>query len=501
MVLVTVPLITIGPLRGITDGDIVSRVTSRSCAAAGRTSGARASSCADHGRLVGQRRVRLGGGRPRRAAAATTTRGARRAATGRITAPTLSGRRQPPRGAGRGPTTLVSSCPKPPLRRLLIWRRPADRRRRARPDRPGHRRAGQPLRRRRATSSPWSAVRCATRCSAGCRTTSTSPPPRGPRRPSGCSRAGPTRSGTWAARSAPSARARATWQVEITTYRSETYDPSSRKPAVDFGDTLAGDLGRRDFTVNAMARLACRSGPSRTRTAASSTWRTRVLRTPGTPEDSFSDDPLRMMRAARFAAQLGFTVAPEVVAAMTDDGRADRRSSPPSGSATSWSSWSARRSPGAGLTLLVETGLAGVRAARAAGAGARARRAPPAQGRLRAHAHRARAVDRPRGPAAGGGPDFVSRFAALMHDVGKPRTRQVRRRRHRHLPPPRRGRRQADPQADAGAAVLQRRDRRGVAGWSSCTCASTATARGSGPTRRYAATSATPATSSSGCTS
>ena len=99
----------------------------------------------------------------------------------------------------------------------------------------------------------------------------------------------------------------------------------------------------------------------------------------------------------------------------------------------------------------------GARPARAAGPGPRARRAPPAQGRLRAHPDRARAVDRPRGPAAdrGAGPDFVSRFAALMHDVGKPRTRRFLERRHGHLPPPRRGRRQAHPQADAGAAVLQ----------------------------------------------
>ena len=107
------------------------------------------------------------------------------------------------------------------------------------------------------------------------------------------------------------------WQVEITTYRSETYDPSSRKPEVDFGDTLAGDLGRRDFTVNAMAVRLPGPRASRTRTAAWSTSPTGCCARPGRPEDSFSDDPLRMMRAARFAAQLGFAVDPAVVAAMT----------------------------------------------------------------------------------------------------------------------------------------------------------------------------------------
>jgi poly(A) polymerase len=107
------------------------------------------------------------------------------------------------------------------------------------------------------------------------------------------------------------------WQVEITTYRSESYDPSSRKPEVDFGDSLAGDLGRRDFTVNAMAVVV----PGRELEdpyGGVLDLAHRVLRTPGRPEDSFSDDPLRMMRAARFAAQLGFTVDPSVVTAMTE---------------------------------------------------------------------------------------------------------------------------------------------------------------------------------------
>ena len=107
------------------------------------------------------------------------------------------------------------------------------------------------------------------------------------------------------------------WIVEITTYRSEAYDLASRKPEVAYGDSLVTDLGRRDFTINAMAV----SIPGRVFEDPHGgvvDLAHRLIRTPGRPEDSFSDDPLRMMRAARFAAQLGFTVAPEVVAAMTD---------------------------------------------------------------------------------------------------------------------------------------------------------------------------------------
>ncbi|MGZ4497464.1 MAG: CCA tRNA nucleotidyltransferase [Nocardioides sp.] len=212
------------------------------------------------------------------------------------------------------------------------------------------------------------------------------------------------------------------WQVEITTYRSESYDPSSRKPDVDFGDSLDGDLGRRDFTVNAMAvRLPGREVEDPYGGVVDLAH--RVLRTPGAPEDSFSDDPLRMMRAARFAAQLGFTVAPEVVAAMT--AMAERIEI-----------ISAERVrdelvklvcapyPRLGLTLLVETGLA-------------ERMLPelPALALERDEHHRHKdvyehtltvleqAIDlEPRLPREG--PDFVSRFAALMHDVGKPRTRR-----------------------------------------------------------------------------
>ena len=210
------------------------------------------------------------------------------------------------------------------------------------------------------------------------------------------------------------------WQVEVTTYRSESYDPTSRKPAVDFGDSLEGDLGRRDFTVNAMAVLL----PDREFVdpyGGVLDLAHRVLRTPGRPEDSFSDDPLRMMRAARFVAELGFAVDPGVVAAMT--AMADRIAI-----------ISAERvrdelvklvcapHPRAGLTLLVETGLAQIVLPEL-----------PALALERDEHHRHKDVYEHTLTVLEqsidlehrlGGPDFVSRFAALMHDVGKPRTRK-----------------------------------------------------------------------------
>jgi poly(A) polymerase len=211
------------------------------------------------------------------------------------------------------------------------------------------------------------------------------------------------------------------WVVEVTTYRSEAYDRDSRKPSVQYGDTLVGDLLRRDFTINAMAvRLPGREIEDPFGGVVDLA--NRVIRTPGTPEDSFSDDPLRMMRAARFAARLGFTVDDAVVEAMRD--MADRIDIV-----------SAERVrdelvklvcapyPRLGLTLLVDTGLAD--------------HVLPELPALRLerdehHRHKdvyehtltvlEQAIDLE--PRLGTGPDFVSRFAALMHDVGKPRTRR-----------------------------------------------------------------------------
>ncbi len=227
------------------------------------------------------------------------------------------------------------------------------------------------------------------------------------------------------------------WQIEITTYRAEAYDPDSRKPEVVYGDTLAGDLGRRDFTVNAMA-VTVPDRQFEDPHGGILDLAHRVLRTPGRPEDSFSDDPLRMMRAARFAAQLGFTVDPPVVTAMTE--MAERIGIV-----------SAERVrdelvklvcapyPRLGLTLLVETGIADLVLPEL-----------PALALERDEHHRHKDVyehtltvleqaielehrladdaDHAPGPGPRPGsapaPDFIARFAALMHDVGKPRTRR-----------------------------------------------------------------------------
>lgn len=211
--------------------------------------------------------------------------------------------------------------------------------------------------------------------------------------------------------------------LEITTYRSESYDPASRKPQVRFGDTLEGDLGRRDFTVNAMAVLL----PDRSFVdphGGLTDLAAKRLRTPGTPHDSFDDDPLRMMRAARFAAQLGFSVDPAVIEAMTS--MAERIEIV-----------SAERvrdelvkltlgaTPRVGYQLLVDTGLADhvlPELPRMRDTADEHRRHKDVYEHTLTVLDQAVALETSHQPTSG--PDFVLRFAALMHDVGKPRTRR-----------------------------------------------------------------------------
>jgi poly(A) polymerase len=212
---------------------------------------------------------------------------------------------------------------------------------------------------------------------------------------------------------------------EITTYRSDSYDRSSRKPVVAYGTSLTDDLSRRDFTVNAMAarlpgyQLVDPFG-------GLADLRARVLRTPGPPETSFTDDPLRILRAARFAAQLGFTVAPDVRNAMTE---LAGLLAPPKVSAeriqgelTKLICSPLAHGPAAGIALLTETGVADQILPEI-----------PAL-RLEADEHfrhkdvyqhtltvLTQAIEME--PRYGLEQDLVLRLAALLHDIGKPRTR------------------------------------------------------------------------------
>jgi poly(A) polymerase len=208
-------------------------------------------------------------------------------------------------------------------------------------------------------------------------------------------------------------------RLEITTYRAESYDQVSRNPIVEYGTSLADDLRRRDFTINAMAV----SLPGHEFTdphGGLDDLADRLIRTPGTPEQSFGDDPLRMLRAARFAAQLRFAVHPPVRAAMramaTDLDRitAERIRD-------EFTKLLCGADPITGLRLLVDTGLAD-------------RFLPELSGlklEIDEHAqhkdvyeHTLIVVSNAVGLEEDGC-DFVLRMAALMHDVGKPATKAV----------------------------------------------------------------------------
>ncbi|WP_055493961.1 CCA tRNA nucleotidyltransferase [Streptomyces sp. TP-A0356] len=208
------------------------------------------------------------------------------------------------------------------------------------------------------------------------------------------------------------------YQIEVTTYRSEAYDRTSRKPEVSYGDSIEDDLIRRDFTVNAMA-VALPEKEFIDPYGGLDDLAARVLRTPGTPEDSFSDDPLRMMRAARFAAQLDFEVAPDVVRAMKEMAeRIEIVSAERVRDELNKLILSAH--PREGLALLVETGLAD-----------HVLPELPALRLERDEHHRHKDVYdhtlivlEQAMELEEDGPDLTLRLAALLHDIGKPRTRR-----------------------------------------------------------------------------
>lgn len=214
--------------------------------------------------------------------------------------------------------------------------------------------------------------------------------------------------------------------VEITTYRADSYRDDSRKPEVEFGDSIEGDLVRRDFTVNALAlmlpsqRLVDVSGGIEDLFAGR-------LMTPSSPEISFTDDPLRMMRAARFASQLGFEVAPEVRGAMAEFAeRLDIVSV--ERIRDEFVKLLSTADPVPGIRLLVETGLA-VRFLPELTALVETQDDHGRHKDVYEHSltvlRQAIELESRRDHAAA--PDIVLRLAALLHDIGKPATRRFER--------------------------------------------------------------------------
>jgi poly(A) polymerase len=211
--------------------------------------------------------------------------------------------------------------------------------------------------------------------------------------------------------------------VEITTYRSESYEADSRKPNVEFGKTIESDLSRRDFTINAMALELTTDEPTFIDLYNGvGDLENKLIKTPGKPEDSFSDDPLRMMRAARFMSQLNFTIDPAVIIAIKS-------------MTARLEIISAERirdefikiimsdNPRLGITLLVETGLADIFLPEI----------PKLKLEIDEHHHhkdvyehtltvleQAIALE-----SRLGGPNLTLRLAALLHDIGKPKTKEL----------------------------------------------------------------------------
>ena len=211
--------------------------------------------------------------------------------------------------------------------------------------------------------------------------------------------------------------------VEVTTYRTEKYEEDSRKPDVEFGETIEGDLSRRDFTVNAMAlELTTKEPEFIDPFGGIDDLAKKILRTPASAQQSFTDDPLRMMRAARFASQLNFEIHPDVLNAMST-------------MTSRISIISAERirdefikllmsdNPRIGITILVDTGLATLVLPEI----------PKLRLEIDEHHHHKDVYEHSITVLEQaishedrlGGPNLVIRLAALLHDIGKPKTRNL----------------------------------------------------------------------------
>ncbi|MBO3661909.1 CCA tRNA nucleotidyltransferase [Microbacterium stercoris] len=213
-------------------------------------------------------------------------------------------------------------------------------------------------------------------------------------------------------------------QVEITTYRADEYDGTTRKPTVAFGDSLEADLVRRDFTVNAMA-LKVPEAKLIDPTGGVEDLLAGILRTPIDPAVSFGDDPLRMLRAARFASQLGFDIADD-----TRDAIAQLRGTlsivSPERIQGELTRLLGTDDPVRGIRVLVETGLI--------------EEFLPEVSALRLevdehHHHKdvyehsltvlEQAIGHEKARFPDRGADIPLRLASLLHDIGKPRTRKL----------------------------------------------------------------------------
>lgn len=227
-------------------------------------------------------------------------------------------------------------------------------------------------------------------------------------------------------------------QIEITTFRSDAYDGVTRNPEVRFGDTLDGDLVRRDFTLNAMAveLFVAPAGDSGAGGQIDevhgrfhdpmngfAALRAGILDTPAAPEQSFADDPLRMLRAARFVSQLEIRVAERVEAAMRNMAGEIRRITVERVRAE-LDKLMGGRCPEAGWELLVRTGIADLVFPEVAGL----HLTPDEHLQHKdVYAHSMtvlrQAIDQEEPEES---PDLVLRWAALLHDVGKPATRAAK---------------------------------------------------------------------------